>query len=346
MLFQQLWNGRVDLWMEDQFPLGQQAKVETFSQKHRTGLVTLLFTDIVGSTALKQQLGDRAAAELFRRHDNLIRQTLGLFIDAEEIETPGDSFFLVFATPSHAVKFALLLQAQLHGLAQQSGFHIFVRIGIYVGEVVVGHGHDAADRDLFGIQIDTCSRVMSLAKGGQVLMTRAVFDSARQVLKGGDIEGVKPLQWLNHGGYLLKGLEEPVEICEVCQLGESGTAPPTSSEKAQRQVRAGEEPVLGWRPGVGQSVPGTRWVLEKKLGEGGFGEVWLGRHGTTKELRVFKFCFQAEWVRFLKRELTLFRLLKERVGDQVHIVRLHDVYLDQPPFYFCERSETEGRAIP
>src|ERR1041385_5630208 len=99
--------------MEDQFPLGQQSKVEAFGQKHRTALVTLLFTDIVGSTALKQQLGDRAAAELFRRHDDLIRQTLRLFTGAEEIETAGDSFLIVFATPSYAVKFGLMLQAQL-----------------------------------------------------------------------------------------------------------------------------------------------------------------------------------------------------------------------------------------
>jgi hypothetical protein len=142
------------------------------------------------------------------------------------------------------------------------------------------------------------------------LLTRAVFDNARQVLKGEDIEGVGQLEWLNHGPYLLKGLDEPVEVCEVREAGqEQAPGPPTTSEKAQRQVRPDEEPVLGWRPAVGQMVPNTKWILEKKLGEGGFGEVWLGRQQTTKELRVFKFCFQGERVRFLKRELTLFRVL-------------------------------------
>src|SRR6266699_2609860 len=72
-----------------------------------------------------------------------------------------------------------------------------------------------------------------------------------------------------------------------------------------------------------------------------FGEVWLGRHQHTKERRVFKFCFQAERVRFLKREMTLFRLLKERVGDHANIVRLHDIILDQPPFY-VEMDYVEG----
>jgi WD40 repeat protein/class 3 adenylate cyclase len=323
--------------MEPKFRSGQQNKVEAFGRKHRTGLVTLLFTDMVGSTALKQQLGDKAAADLFRRHHDLIRETLRQFPQAEEIETAGDSFLLIFATPSDAVQFALLTQSRLRGLRPETKDSALDRIGIHVGEVVVAEAGDShKPKDLFGIQIDTCSRVMSLAKAGQVLMTRAVFDSARQVLKGEDIEGVGQLEWLNHGPYLLKGIDEPVEICEVREQGQPTAGPPASSEKAQRQGRANEEPVLGWRPAMGQMVPNTRWVLEKKLGEGGFGEVWLGRHQTMKERRVFKFCFRVDRARSLKREMTLFRLIKERIGDHPNIVALREVYFEAPPFYVEE----------
>jgi len=108
---------------------------------------------------------------------------------------------------------------------------------------------------------------------------------------------------------------------------------PKTTEKAQRYVTAESEPVLGWRPAIGQEVPNTQWVLEEKLGEGGFGEVWLGRHQTMKERRVFKFCFRADRVRSLKREMTLFRLIKERIGDHPNIVRLLEVYFDEPPYY-------------
>jgi hypothetical protein len=52
-------------------------------------------------------------------------------------------------------------------------------------------------------------------------MTQEVFDSARQVLKCEDFTGVGPLEWLNHGPRLLKGLDGPMEICR-----ESGQAPP------------------------------------------------------------------------------------------------------------------------
>ena len=62
--------------------------VEDSRRKHRTGLVTLLFTDIVGSTALKQQLGDKAGAALIQEQRALVRQLLATCPGAEEIERP------------------------------------------------------------------------------------------------------------------------------------------------------------------------------------------------------------------------------------------------------------------
>ena len=102
--------------------------------------------------------------------------------------------------------------------------------------------------------------------------------------------------------------------------------------EAERSVSLEGELVLGWRPALDQIVPNTKWVLEKKLGEGGFGEVWVARHESLKERRVFKFCFQIDRVRSLKREVTLFRILKDRVGEHPNIVGIQDVYFDQPAF--------------
>jgi class 3 adenylate cyclase len=169
---------------------------------------------MVGSTALKQQLGDRASGALFDRHHSLVRKTLAEFPGSQEVETAGDSFLITFSTPSDAVKFALLLQSRLRDLQQETGKALLDRVGIHLGEVVIKGEQESAElRDLYGIQIDICARVMSLAKAGQILMTQAVFDSARQVLKGEDIAG--PSEWLHHGPYRLQGLDEPVEICEV-----------------------------------------------------------------------------------------------------------------------------------
>jgi serine/threonine protein kinase/class 3 adenylate cyclase len=304
----------------------------TYSTEHRR-LAAIVFTDVVGSTLLKQELGEREAVALIRRHHVLIRETLSRFVEGEEIETAGDSFFIVFAKPSDAIKFALLVQS---GLRRVRGYSRPVqdRIGIHVAEVLVEglDGPEKPDKPT-GIHVDTCARVMSLGQGDQILMTRFAFDSARSVLRGEEMEGIKPLSWMNHGSYLLKGVEEPVEICEVGENGVACLKPPADTAKAHRQVSVGEEPVLGWRPALEQSVPGTRWTLERKLGEGGFGEVWLGRHETLKEKRVFKFCFRADRVRALKREVTLFRVMKEKIGQHPNIVGIQEVFFDQPPFY-------------
>jgi serine/threonine-protein kinase len=109
-------------------------------------------------------------------------------------------------------------------------------------------------------------------------------------------------------------------------------------------MTADAEPVLGWRPAIGQMVPNTKWMLEKKLGEGGFGEVWLGRHTALKERRVFKFCFRADRVRSLKREVTLFKLLKEKVGEHPNIVGIREVFFDEPPYYLI-MDYAEGKDL-
>ncbi|MSU37103.1 MAG: hypothetical protein EXS36_18805 [Pedosphaera sp.] len=342
--------------MDLQIALPHHTRVEEFLRKHRTGLVTLVFTDIVGSTRLKQRLGDREGVALIQLHHALVREILGEFKEAQEISTAGDSFFLVFVKPSDAVRFALLLQAKLRSLTlshsswrsaeshsaliEDPGFPlprgaaIRDRIGIHIGEVVIEEREGMPKpKDLYGTQVDIAARVMSLAGADQILLTRSAFDNARQVLKGEELQGLSELKWLNHGPYVVRGLEEPLEICEVGEAALAELKAPADVEKAQRKVSADEEPVLGWRPALGQLVPNTQWVLERKLGEGGFGEVWLGRHQKLKERRVFKFCFRADRVRSLKREMTLFRVLKERVGDHPNIVRLLEVNFEEPPFY-------------
>ena len=134
------------------------ALLEAFGRRHRTGLVTLLFTDMVGSTALKQQLGDRASALLFEKHHQIIRELLKRFSQGEEVETAGDSFLMIFATPSDAVQFSLLLQSRLRQLKEETGAPVQDRIGIHVGEVVMGaDAQSQKPKDLYGIQIDTCA---------------------------------------------------------------------------------------------------------------------------------------------------------------------------------------------
>lgn len=257
-------------------------KLADFQRKHRVALVTILFTDIVGSTKLKQELGDREAVKMIQWHHGIVRGILRSIPGAEEINTQGDSFFIVFVKPSDAVKFALLLQSQLRTAIKNGGYPLYDRAGIHVGEVFVEEGEGAGMNDLYGIQVDTSARVMSLAEADQILMTRFAFDNARQVLKGQPIEGIGKLAWINHGYYRLKGVEEPLEICEVGEEGLAVLRAPADSEKVHKvdaggnPLNAPAEPKAAPRP-AGHVVVSTR--SGPGLRPGGFSSIIKGGPG-------------------------------------------------------------------
>jgi DNA-binding winged helix-turn-helix (wHTH) protein/tetratricopeptide (TPR) repeat protein len=89
---------------------------------------------------------------------------------------------------------------------------------------------------------------------------------------------------------------------------------------------------------AGDRVPARpNWTLVRLLGEGGQGEVWLAEHAKTRECRVFKFARDGHGLAALKREITLFRLLHDTLGERSDLVPLLDWNLDEPP-YFLESA--------
>ncbi len=205
--------------------------------RHLTRLVTLVFTDLVNSVALRRTLGDQSATSLVQAHRQLVRRHLARYPGACEIETAGDSFLLLFERPSDAAAFALATQSETRALAARESVPLSMRVGIHVGEVVVEeHASGPKPTDLHGTQTDLCARVMGMAEGGQILLTRTVFESARHALKGAEIDGVAGLEWVNHGHYVLKGIDEPVEVFEVGEPGIAVLKAPEDSEKARRQL--------------------------------------------------------------------------------------------------------------
>ncbi len=295
--------------------------------------LTLVFTDLAGSTALKTELGDHAVSGLIGRHRALVER-LAARHGGRIIDWAGDGCFLTFETSSPAVLFGLTLQ-QAHAVERDLPG---VRVGVHIGEVTETAG-TAAPR-VEGLAVDLAARISSLAQPLQVLMSSAVFNSVRQRLRGDDLGAT--IVWLAHGAYELKGFDDPLEICEAGIDGVSPLAPPSGSEKAHRAVTPTEEDTLGWRPAVGLPVPRREhWILEDRLGEGGYGEVWLAIHAKTKAKRVFKFCYEPERVRGLKREVVLFRLLKESLGHRDDIAQIVDWEFERAP-YFLESEYTEG----
>ncbi len=302
---------------------------------------TLLVTDLVGSTRLVRQLGDERAAKMLAHHDRLARDVLAECAGREIDKTDG--FLMLFERPVEALRFAIAYHAGLADLGREEGIEIRARVGIHVGEVILRTNppedvaRGAKPVEVEGLAKSIAARLMSLAGAGQTLLTRGAFDLARRGTVG--IEAEQDLRWLAHGRYRMAGFEEPIRIYEVGLEGAAPLAPPASSAKVRRLD--GDE-VLGWRPAIGLEVPQRpHWNLESKLGEGGFGEVWLAEHRKTRDRRVFKFCFDADRLRTLQREITIFRLLKEELGDRHDIVRILDWSFEHIP-YFIESEYTTG----
>jgi class 3 adenylate cyclase/tetratricopeptide (TPR) repeat protein len=200
---------------------GSEGRIAAFSRQHQTGLVTLMFTDLVGSTQLKQRMGDWLGVRRIQEHHAMVRGLLAEFSEAAEISTAGDSFFLVFARPSDAVVFALRLQKELRDSAHADETPLRDRIGIHLGEVVIEKGQSRRVHDLYGIQVDLCARLMSLAGADQILTSSLVFESARDALARGS-DDLGAVRWERHGRYTLKGIDLPVDVHEV---GEEGVVP-------------------------------------------------------------------------------------------------------------------------
>ncbi|MFM8845806.1 MAG: adenylate/guanylate cyclase domain-containing protein [Gammaproteobacteria bacterium] len=201
-------------------------------------VVTMLFSDVVGSTKLKQQYGDAQSMQVLNKHHALVRSLLKSTTTGEEVSTQGDSFFIAFAVPSEAVVFALRWQSAVRDFAEEEGVSLQDRIGIHVGEVYADNAKVAGKEfDFNGIQVDTASRIMSLGQGNQILLSHFAYHNARQMLEGFEFDGLDELAWRAHGLYDVKGVDHPIEIFEVGEARRGHLKAPPDSEKAKRHSK-------------------------------------------------------------------------------------------------------------
>jgi class 3 adenylate cyclase len=128
-----------------------------------TVLATVLFTDLVRSSELAADLGDRSWAELISRHNSAVRQELARF-RGSEVDTAGDGFFATFDGPARAIRCACAIRDSLQELG------LDVRIGLHTGECEVIGGKPT------GIAVNTGARVSAAAQAGEVLVTGTVKD--------------------------------------------------------------------------------------------------------------------------------------------------------------------------
>jgi class 3 adenylate cyclase len=142
----------------------QQERPDLREVTGKDGSVTLMFTDIEGSTALNERLGDERWLEILAAHDLLLRRC-ARSSGGHVIKTQGDSFMVAFADPERAIGCAVAIERKLDTLDVGEDIALRIRVGLHAGPAI------ARGRDLFGINVATAARVAGEARGGEILVT-------------------------------------------------------------------------------------------------------------------------------------------------------------------------------
>ena len=271
------------------------------------GPVTIMFTDIEGSTSLRTTLGDAETDALFREHDALIRAQVAEHQGYDQHAALGDGFLVVFVSTKRALACAIAIQRALDSFnRQRSGPPLSVRIGLNTGEVT------QVDGQISGEAVHGASRVCSAANGRQVLIS----DVTRQL--AGTIPDVS---YRDTGEHELKGFPTPWRLWDVIWIRESA-GPKT-------QVFVGRTEQLKLLSGKVASTVDGHGGLVLIGGEPGVGKTSLVRQVINDAerrgaLAVFGRCYESEgsvayspFVEMLEQALSLIPadILREDMAD-------------------------------
>jgi predicted ATPase/class 3 adenylate cyclase len=184
--------------------------------------VTFLFTDVVGSTALWER-APGLMREAVARHDAILHAVISSH-DGYVFATGGDGVAAAFARAGDAVGAAIGVQAALLAEQWPDGLSMLVRMGLHSGEV------DERDGDYFGPAVNRAARVMSVARGGQILMS---------AVTAGLVSPVAGMELRPVGSRRLRGVSDPIDLVVVVAAGVSldDTAPPPDVVESN-EVRA------------------------------------------------------------------------------------------------------------
>ncbi len=177
-----------------------------------TGTVTLLFTDIEGSTRLLHDLGVETYAGLLADHHRLVRGAISS-CNGVEIKTEGDSFFIVFPRASDALIAASDAQRALAAHAWPMDKPVRVRMGIHTGDVQLRDG------EYVGMDVHRAARISAAAHGGQVLLSEATrLVTATEMPDGISVRDL--------GEHTLKDIDQPERLFQLDIFGLPVDFPP------------------------------------------------------------------------------------------------------------------------
>ena len=241
-----------------------------------SGLVTILFTDLVGSTELLSRAGDEGAQRIFRAHRRLLTEAVAAH-GGHEVKWLGDGLMVAFPSASDAIGCAVAMQQASRGPVE--GEELAIRVGLNAGEAL------REVDDYFGTPVVVARRLCDRAEGGQILCTDTV---------AGLLAGRGGFTFADLGKLALKGVPEPVAACEV----RYEVAP--IQELPARPPMVGRDAVLGrLTHQLGEAVAG-RGGLATVTGEPGIGKTRMLEEVADRARQqgaqvLFGRCFESDW---------------------------------------------------
>jgi class 3 adenylate cyclase len=176
-----------------------------------SGFVTMMMTDIEGSTALVHKLGD-AYGELIDSIRSILRDG-AVKGGGIVVETRADEFFAVFNEPGAALDAAIAIQRTLNARTWAPGLAVRVRIGIHSGEPTV------TDANYIGMDVHAAARICAAAHGGQIVVSSATRQAALRATK-------ETVRYRSLGAHRLRGIPEPMTLFQVGAKGLAVKFPP------------------------------------------------------------------------------------------------------------------------
>lgn len=196
-----------------------KASAETTNQP-----VTVLFTDIAGSTAMTQKLGDVGAQEVVRAHNDIVRGAIKAFA-GKEVKHTGDGIMASFPSAAAGVGAALDMQKRTKDHNATDPSHpLGLKIGLNAGEPI------AEDDDLFGTTVQLAARIVDKAASGQVLVSGSVHGLSHG----------KGFKFERFADFDMKGFDEAITVYQV--LWEDAPAKPDASAPKPEIAEANRTP--------------------------------------------------------------------------------------------------------
>lgn len=235
-------------------------------RKLPTGTVTLLFTDIEGSTRLLQQLGE-SYAQVLREHRRLLRAAFEQW-HGYEVDTQGDAFFVVFERAINALYAASSAQQAMFETCWPAEAAVRVRMGLHTGEP------QPTEEGYIGLDVHRAARIMSIAHGGQVLLSRETYD-----LVADDLPQAVSVRDL--GTHRLKDIAGMNQLFQLVMPGLPADFPPLPTQNSRRPLRQLPSPSTSF-VGRAQEVEAISALLRREdvrlltlLGAAGVGKTRL-----------------------------------------------------------------------